>query len=165
MSTTDVTPQGKIDKNNPFDCFDMWIMFDHASFAIARAREIELAKFGLTIEQGAVLHDLIDRGGSATLSEIAESTLRQYHSVSTLVNRMTRAGLLKKVKYSDNKKFQISVTEKGYEMYGKVTRNSINMIFSSLPPADQKIFYKHLKQLVTKTRSLLGLDYKHPFLP
>jgi DNA-binding MarR family transcriptional regulator len=155
----------EVEEKDNDSCFDIWIMFDHASFAISRAREIELAKFGLTIEQAAVLHDLVERGNSATLIDIAESTMRQYHSVSTLVNRMTKAGLVKKIKYSDKKKFEISVTEKGFEIYNKITRNSIKMIFSSLSTAEQVIFYERLRTLLARTRDLLGLDYKHPFLP
>jgi DNA-binding MarR family transcriptional regulator len=158
-------PKNITNPHKHVSCFDIWIMFDHAKFIISRAREIELAEFGLTIEQAAVLHDLIDREGSATLNDLAKSTMRQYHSVSTLVNRMAKIGLVKKVKHSDKKKFEISVTEKGYDMYGKVTRNSVNMIFSALSSAEQKVFYKHLRTLVTRTRDLLGLDYKHPFLP
>ena len=165
MTTKEEQKKDITNKKSPLTCFDLWVMFDHASFAIARTRALELANFGLTIEQAAVLHDLIRRGGSATLSEIAESTMRQYHSVSTLVNRMTKAGLTKKVKYSDTKKYQVSITEKGFDIYSKVSRNSIEMTFSVLSPSNQKVFAKQLQHLIARARNLLGLDYKHPFLP
>jgi DNA-binding MarR family transcriptional regulator len=142
----------------------MYPLFHNTDVIISRARELELASFGLTLEQGVLFHTLIKMGGSATLDEISEKTMRQYHSVSTLVNRMARLGLLKKVKYSDKKKFQVSITDKGLNIYSKATCNSLNMIFSVLTTEDQKIFTKYLQLLTEKARKLLALDYKHPFL-
>lgn len=142
---------------------EIYPLFHNTSFIISRARELELANFGLTLEQGVLLHTLIKMGGSATLDEITENTMRQYHSVSTLVNRMARSGLVKKVKYSDNKKFQISITDKGSNIYRKATCNSLNIIFSVLSPEDKKQLAEYLQLLFDKARNLLGLDHKHPF--
>jgi DNA-binding MarR family transcriptional regulator len=151
--------------NLPTKVTEIYPLFNNTGFIISRARELELANFGLTLEQGVLLHTLIKLGGSATLNEIATSTVRQYHSVSTLVNRMSRSGLVKKVKYSDKKKFQVSITDKGLNTYGKATCNSLDMIFSVLPRKDQKTFARYLQLLSTRAREVLGLDYKHPFLP
>lgn len=77
---------------------------------------------------------------------------------------MTKSGLVKKVKYSDKKKFEVSITDKGFEIYNKIPRNSIQMTFSVLAPKDQKVFAKCLQRLTLRARDLLNLDYKHPFL-
>lgn len=143
---------------------EIYPLFHNTDVIISRARELELASFGLTLEQGVLLHTLIKLGGSATLDEITENTMRQYHSVSTLVNRMARSGLVKKVKYSDKKKFQVSITDKGSDTYSKASCNSLDMIFSILSPEDQKKFAKYLQLLTDKARNLLGLDHKHPFM-
>lgn len=143
---------------------EIYPLFHNTDVIISRARELELASFGLTLEQGVLLHTLIKMGGSATLDEITESTMRQYHSVSTLVNRIAKLGLVKKVKYSDTKKFQVSITDKGLSTYNKATCNSLDMIFTVLSPEDQKVFAQYLHKLTDKARSVLGLDYKHPFL-
>ena len=152
--------QGK----STYKVHELYPLFHNTDVIISRARELELASFGLTLEQGVLLHTLIKMGGSATLDEITENTMRQYHSVSTLVNRMAKLGLVKKVKYSDKKKFQVSITDKGLNIYSKATCNSLDMIFSVLSPEDQKIFTKYLQHLTDKARNLLGLDYRHPFL-
>jgi DNA-binding MarR family transcriptional regulator len=149
---------------SPSKVHALYPLFHNTDVIISRARELELASFGLTLEHGVLLHSLIKMGGSATLDEITEKTMRQYHSVSTLVNRMARLGLLKKVKYSDKKKFQVSITDKGLSLYNQATCNSLNMIFSVLSPEDQKTFAKYLQLLIDKARNLLGLDHKHPFL-
>jgi DNA-binding MarR family transcriptional regulator len=149
----------------PDNVFELYVLFSQTNAAIIRAREIELAKFGLTTEQGVLLHTLIKKGGSSTLSEIAIAIVRQVQSVSTLVERMTRLGLVKKVKYPDKKKLQVSITDKGLEMYNNVPHNSVEMIFSVLSLKDRNTLAKYLQRLSFRSRNLLGLDYKHPFLP
>ena len=165
MSSGVQTKKATVKSKSPDEIFKLWILFNNTFFAISRAREIEIAKFGLTHEQAILIYTLIKNGGSATLSEIAESTVRQYHSVSSLVKRMTKSGLVKKVKYQDKKKFEVSITDKGFEIYNKIPRNSIEMTFSVLAPKDQKVFAKCLQRLTLRARDLLNLDYKYPFLP
>lgn len=144
--------------------FELWILLDHARFAISRARELELARVGLTPEQAMILHTLKILGGSATMSEISDITLRQHHSVSTLVNRMTKQGLLKKTKSPKDKKYQVVVTEKGNKVYGAITRQSIEMTFSALKSKEKQEFASSLQKLIDQTRDLLGVDYRPPFL-
>jgi DNA-binding MarR family transcriptional regulator len=151
-------------KDNPGNTdFELWVLLDQTRFAISRARELELSLFGLTLTQATVLHTLQNRGGAATIIDIAKFTMKQHHSISTLINRMARQGLVKKVKGSD--KIQVVITPKGQEIYGKVTQSSIEMIFSALSLQDKQKFGSYLKQVRSKARNLLGMDYKPPFLP
>ncbi len=149
---------------SPDNDHDIWVLLDQAHFAVTRSRLLELAQYNLTKEQAQVLYVLKICGGSATMNQIASFTLRQRHSVSTLVNRMEKAGLVKKVKVSRDKVFKVTMTKKGKDRYDNVTRESIEMIFSSLSAADKRKFVLYLNQLQKKARSLLGLDYKPPFL-
>jgi DNA-binding MarR family transcriptional regulator len=149
---------------NPDNDHDIWVLLDQAHFAVTRSRLLELAQYNLTKEQAQVLYVLKIRGGSATMNQIASFTLRQRHSVSTLVNRMEKAGLVKKVKVSKEKVFKVIMTKKGKDRYEGVTRESIEMIFSSLSAADKRKLVLYLNQLQKQARSLLGLDYKPPFL-
>lgn len=86
MSTGVQTNKAIVIGKSPDEIFKLWILFNNTFFAISRAREIEIAKFGLTHEQAILIYTLIKNGGSATLGEIAESTVRQYHSVSSWLN-------------------------------------------------------------------------------
>lgn len=144
--------------------FDMWVLLDKAHFVIARSRFLEIAQYGLTKEQAQVLYVLQINGGSATQIQIADFTMRQHHSVSTLVNRMCKDGLVRKEKNRAGKGFRIFITKKGRDKYAKVTRNSIKMIFSSMPSSDRQKLASYLNQLHKTARELLGLDYKPPFL-
>ena len=149
---------------NPDNGHDIWVQLDQAHFAVTRSRLLELAQYGLTKEQAQVLYVLRICGGSATMNQIASFTLRQHHSVSTLVNRMEKAGLVRKVKVSGEKVFKVIMTKKGKDRYDIVTRESIEMIFSSLSAAEKRQLASYLSKLQKKARSLLGLDYKPPFL-
>ena len=149
---------------NSENSHDIWVLLDRTHFAVTRSRLLELAQFNLTKEQAQVLYVLRFFGGSATMTQIASFTLRQRHSVSTLINRMEKAGLVKKVKVSKDKIFKVVMTKKGKDRYEKVTRESIEMVFSSLSSGDKRKLTLYLNQLQKRASSLLGLDYKPPFL-
>jgi DNA-binding MarR family transcriptional regulator len=144
--------------------FDLWVLLEQTRFAICRAKELELAKINLTVIQASVLYTLRVKGGEATQKEIADFTMRQHHSVSTLVNRMIRSGLLKKVKYSGDKGTRIAMTEKGQELYDGISDIAIAMVFSSLSKEEKVRLAESLKVLRSKARSMLGMDHVMPFL-
>jgi len=145
--------------------FELWKLLDHARSAISRPREVELAQIGLTPEQAAVLHTLQFLGGSASYDDIADNTMRQYNSVATLVNRMTRLGTLQKIKKAPDKKNKVIMTEKGIDIYKKIPMRSIEMAFSVLSTKQKEDLAFILEQLISKGRDMMGLNYKLPFLP
>ena len=72
--------------------------------------------------------------------------------------------LMEKEKDPSTKGFRINITQKGREKYGKVTQDSVKMIFSSMSSGERQQLSRYLKRLHTTARNLLGLDYKPPFL-
>lgn len=135
-----------------------WTFLDIVHSAIARARDLEIAKFMLTVEQAKVLHIIHVCGGVATENDIARSTLRQHHSIYSLINRMTKAKLIKKVKSPKEKFARIVATEKGKNLYDQLTRTSTEYIFSSLTEEEQKQLDIILLKLKNRAFNLLGLD-------
>ncbi len=141
--------------------FGLWRLLDHTRFMIARAREMELAKFNLTPEQSHVLYILSQKGGTSTINEIVEITMRQHHSISTLINRMTRQGLVKKIRNpNDYRKYDVVATEKGQNLIKKVTQESINMTFTCLSEQDKKELETHLRCLLGRAYSLQGKELR-----
>ncbi len=137
--------------------FQFWRILDHTRFMIGRAREKELAQFGLTPEQSHVLDILIARGGSITINEIAEITQRQHHSISTLVARMSRQGLVTKRKnLTDLRKWDVFITNKGEQVFRNVTQDSIHHIVSCLPEAERKTCKYGLLCLLKRAYEELG---------
>ena len=137
--------------------FALWRLFDHTRFMIARNREMELGRYGLTPEQSHVLNILFQKGGSSTINEIVEITMRQHHSISTLINRMTKQELVKKIKTpTDNRIYQVVITAKGEKLFQKVTQESIITAFSCLSEKDKSELQAHLRCLMGRAYEMLG---------
>jgi DNA-binding MarR family transcriptional regulator len=133
---------------------------------ITRAIELELKHLRLNIPQIRILSILAKQNEGATLSDIAFQSVRQLNSASTLLNKMVRSGLVKKIKKpgDDTRTFYV-LTEKGQELYyEKMTERSIHMIFSCLSPEEHQNLEELLRKLREQSRDLLGIDYKPPFM-
>ena len=144
---------------------DLWVLLDQTRDAISRAREMELSQYKITKVQASVLFMLLTQNGKVALSDISKWILREPHSISSLISRMERNGLVKKSKEPGDDRIQVILTEKGQQIYSQITWRSIEMVFSSLSEEEKLSLQFNLKKLRTQARSLMGLDYKPPFLP
>jgi|WetSurMetagenome_2_1015567.scaffolds.fasta_scaffold449496_2 DNA-binding MarR family transcriptional regulator len=146
--------------NDPY----LWGLLEHARSIVSRARELELSQHGITIEQMSILHALLINGGSANLDEIATTIIRQYNSVSTIVNRMSALGLVRKEKLKNEKKYKITITKKARIIVDTVPRESIQMMFSSFSVKDKEKMATYLERIIGTGRDILGLSFNPPFL-
>ncbi len=158
MATKKKNDQGVM---NPIE---IWILLDRARFAIARLRGMELTQFGVTIEQSSILRTLYEGGGSLTTKELEEDNMRQPNSISILVNRMIKMGLVKREKTKSGKRYKIILTQEGENVIKKVTLASIEMTFSSLTIIEQQHLAEYLNKLLESARELLGIPHRPPFL-
>jgi DNA-binding MarR family transcriptional regulator len=100
-----------------------------------------------------------------TLDELADWTLKEFNSVSTLINRMENKGLVKKAKKEGDLKTYVTLTEKGSILYHQqVTERSIHLIFSRISDIQKNQLANTLKTVRDTAREILGLDYRPPFL-
>ena len=65
---------------------DMWLLLTHARYAVFRAREKELQRYGVSPEQVGLLFVVQALGAQATPAAISRQILRQPHTVSALVD-------------------------------------------------------------------------------
>jgi DNA-binding MarR family transcriptional regulator len=155
----------KILKKNDSD-INLYILLDQATSIVTNAVELELKHLRMTQPQVKVLTMLSREDRPVTLEELANWTLKEFNSVSTLINRMEQKDLVKKIKKEDDLKTYITLTEKGSNVYHKqVTERSIHLIFDKLTAEEKKQLDFLLKKVRDTTRDLLGLDYRPPFLP
>jgi DNA-binding MarR family transcriptional regulator len=133
-----------------------WTILDSTRFLIARLREMELAQFGFTIEQLMVLKGLVENNGSLNTRSLEETTLRQHHSISVLVNRMIRMGLLTKTRKEGENRNTIFITKKGEEQLNAITEFSIEVTFSALKTREKQQIAQYLHSLNDKARVMLG---------
>jgi len=142
----------------------LWGMLKHSTSLISRARDLELAQHKITMEQMSVLHALMISKGSATIDEIATLVIRQHNSVSTIVNRMSKAGLVKKEKIQHQKKYVVRITDKARSFVDAVPRKSIEMVFADLTLEEKRQLATCLEQLIRTTHDILGHNHNLPFL-
>ncbi|MBN1161289.1 MAG: winged helix DNA-binding protein [Dehalococcoidales bacterium] len=133
-----------------------------AQFAIYKLREMELANFGLNVEQSSILHFISERGGATTIKEIIDKTMRQPNSVYILLNKMVKMGLIHNRRGNQSKSTLISITEHGKSLLEKITSISLEEIFSVLREKDRVILFDILNRLLTRSRYLLGIGYVAP---
>ena len=139
---------------------------DQTNSVLIQAVELELKHLQVTQPQVRVLTMLSRENNPVTLEELANWTLKEFNSVSTLINRMEKKGLIKKIKKDGDLKTYITLTEKGSDLYHRqVTERSIHLIFSKLSKDEQKQLENALKKVRDNTRDLLGLNFRPPFMP
>jgi DNA-binding MarR family transcriptional regulator len=142
----------------------LWGLLEHARSIVFRARELELSQCGITIEQMSILHALLIHGGTATLDQIATTIIRQYNSVSTIVNRMSALGLVKKEKLKHERKSKVCITEKARHIVITAPGKSIQMVFSKLTPEDKVLLATSLEQIVSTGHDIMGHNFSPAFM-
>ncbi|HEX7474660.1 MAG TPA: MarR family transcriptional regulator [Dehalococcoidales bacterium] len=143
---------------------EIWSLLDRTGFAIARLRDLELVNFNITIPQASVLHVLSDRGGSTNLKELENVTMRQQHSISSLIIGMVNLGLVRRVKNADEKWSSIVLTDKGNKLCSSLAINSLETAFAVVSKQDQQVLATVLEMLLERARYLLGISYQPPFI-
>jgi DNA-binding MarR family transcriptional regulator len=139
--------------------YQLWIMLDHLRYMIFKARKIELARYNITPEQAQILYSL-GLNNLLTLNDMVEYTQHQHHSISTLINRMAKKGLVSKIKIpGKGRKLNIVITEKGREILGTISRDSFSKIFACLSEEDKQEMITHLCRLIVSSYRALGKKY------
>lgn len=139
---------------------DLWMLLTHTRYAIYRSREKELLRYGVSPEQVGVLFIVQALGSRATPSTISRFILRQPHTVSALIERMTEKGLVKKEHDLDKKNLvRVSLTEKGEQIYEHSTRRGpIHRIMGILSPEERTQLGAILAKLQGQARKEIGID-------
>jgi DNA-binding MarR family transcriptional regulator len=87
-----------------------------------------------------------------TFEELEDVTLRQPHSILTLVNRMVDTGLLHKEKNPNEKKYLISITPEIQGLFNKITSVSLEMTLDVLSTRERRSLALSLNRLLIKAR-------------
>ncbi len=147
--------------------YELWVLLAQAREAMYKARQRELRRFNLSPRQSAVLFIIRAIGDKVTPAEISRWLLRESHSVSEIIGRMEKQGLLKKVRDLDRKNLvRIELTEKGSEAYNQaIKRDSIHTIMSVLSDEERRQFSTMLKTIRDGALKESGKEIEVPFPP
>ncbi len=144
------------------DNYSIWGKITEVYDLICKARSVELRKLGLSAEQSKILRVLMVENGTSTINEISEITLKRHNTISLIIKRMEKAGLVKREKRNSSNRYQITITEIGIKLFETMPLTSIDMIFSTLSSDERKTLITLLDKLDHQTRHVLGLDYIPP---
>ncbi|MBN1189332.1 MAG: winged helix DNA-binding protein [Dehalococcoidales bacterium] len=145
---------------------NLYILLDQTDSIVINAVEMEIKHLHITQPQVRVLTMLSRENRPVTLEELANWTFKEFNSVSTLINRMEKKGLVKKIKKEGDLRTYILLTDQGNSMFLKqVTERSIHLIFAKLSEQEKKQLDAILRKVRDTTRDILGLNYRPPFLP
>ena len=106
----------------------------------------------------AVVHCIQNLGGVATPSEICRLLSRKHNSVSQLLTRMEKAGLITKTRDPEKKNMvRVRLTEKGLEVYNKTRASETAYeMFSVLSDEERQQFEEYVERISDKAFELLG---------
>lgn len=127
--------------------YNLWVLLHQAKDAIYMAREKELNQYGISPRHACVLFVINAVGGKAKITEITRWMLREHHSVSALLNRMEKKGLVRKAK-EPAKRISFTITAKGKKAFNEsLKRESIREIMSCLSEEEHQQLTSSMKKL------------------
>jgi len=142
----------KLDENEK-----AWVLLFRTFRALERARELEVARFGLSMPEAAVLHALRTAQEPVTPAKLSRWLYREPHTVSGLVNRMEEQGLVKKSKDLEKKNLvRVTLTEKGEQAFQQQWEARIvPQITSYLSKKELDSLKAHLDKLHTRALEII----------
>ena len=144
------------------DDYRLWVLLLQNRDLIFNIRERQLSQYGITVEQAAVLFIVNQVGDGITVGEIAWWILHKPHSVSGIIKRMERSGLV--IRTRDAKRqsvVRISLTEAGRRAYRNTREiESIQAIFAALSDEEKSNLTSYLEKL--RSRALGDKDSTAP---
>ena len=147
------------------DDYRLWVLMRLSQRALAKAREKALRRYGISSTESAVLFVIQAASDEPTPAEISRWMFREQHSVSTLLNRMEKKGLIKKTKDLQRKNMvRVGITSKGKQIFNKSKQTeSVHRLLSVLSKKEHKQLFSILNNLRDRALEDLAIEYKPPF--
>ena len=138
--------------------FALWVMIAQTKDSLLRARQRDYARFNISNERRAVLWSILNNGGEATPVEIARQLFRELHSVSEMLVRMEKEGLITREKASGKSRVVAKLTPKGLEIFDQSLHNETDKrIFSVLTKKQRERLLSYLWKIRSKVINELGI--------
>jgi MarR family 2-MHQ and catechol resistance regulon transcriptional repressor len=138
-----------------------WILLRQAHNLVTKCEDRVFSDYGLTTEQHTVLMAIENIQGPVRITDIARWLDRSVNSVSMIIDRMVKAGLVKRTRdRKDRRTVFVTMTSKAEETYVPATTAGWGLIQEMLSPLsveDKRTLVRLLEQLRDKT-----YDYLEP---
>lgn len=137
-----------------------WILLRQVCSLLLKCQDKVYGEYSLTTEQHTLLMAVRNIGGPVRITDISRWLDRTPNSVSMLVDRMVKAGLVRRVRdRKDRRTVFVSMTPKAEKAYAPATVAGwalIQEILSPLPNEDKRTLTRLLEVLRDKTYDHLG---------
>ena len=145
--------------------YGLWLSFRKTHEAIHKVRKVELRPYRLSTVETAVLLTVHEANNKVTPAEISRWIIRKPNTISDLLGRMEKKGLVRKTKDLDRENLvRVSLTKKGKGLYEKSTKiKPIREVLSSLSKEDRKQLWSYLETLRNKSLRKLRFSNNPPF--
>ena len=138
-----------------------WILLRQAYNLIFRCEDRVFSEYDLTTEQHTVLMAIKNISGPVRITDIARWLDRSVNSVSMIIDRMVKAGLVRRTRdRKDRRTVFVTLTNKAEDAYKPATTagwNLVQEILSPLSNEDKRNLIKLLETVRDKT-----YDYLEP---
>jgi len=146
--------------------FVLWLLIAQAKDAVSKARHRELELFNINKERRAVLWSVQNNGGESTPVNIARQLFKELHSVSEMLKRMERQGLVERSKRSGKSSAIVKLTKKGEEVFNQSRHNEVDKrIFSVLSKKRRERLASDLWTIRNQALRELGIPEWHIKFP
>jgi DNA-binding MarR family transcriptional regulator len=142
--------------------YDLWWLIITTRRAIGKVRSRELYRLGITYEESAVLHSIIELEEPVTPSKLSRHLFREPHSTSKILERMEKKGLVnRETNYVGRKTIKVGLTEKGLSVLSKAAEpGCVQRIISTISTAKQTQLGEILTKLRENAIRELGIYYQ-----
>ena len=142
--------------------YDLWILLSRVYHLIAKLRNLELERYKILPVQSYILFIIKSLGNETTPTEISGYVYQQRSSISDILNRMVKQGLITKTnKIGGKRRVIIKLTEKGEEAL-KLSKNRefLQVVMSSLTDRKKQQLESSLEILRDAAINELSLTQK-----
>ncbi len=138
---------------------NLYVLLGKTNEMIRKVRQNELNQYDIKIRQSAVLLAIkvIEAiGEDVTYTKISKLLLREPHTISRILTRMEKEGLVQKSRSPLNKNgFTVTLSEKGEQVYEQAEkRKSIREMMSCLSVEEFQQLYSALEKLLYEATSI-----------
>lgn len=117
----------------------LWLLLHRAAETLARCEDSVFGEYGLTTEQFTVLAAVKSSGGPLRPVDLALAMERSPNSVSMLVDRMVKAGLVRRTRdRKDRRAVKVTLTSKGEKALEPASPAGWELVQKILSPLSEK---------------------------
>jgi DNA-binding MarR family transcriptional regulator len=139
----------------------VWLLLHRVRDILALCEDSIFAEYGITTEQFGVLAAIKSRGGSLRPTDLASILERSTNSVSMLVDRMVKAGQVRRTRDRiDRRVVRVTLTSKGMNAIERAIPEGWDFIQKTLSPLSYKD--KHALAGMLETVKCEALGYLKP---